>query len=41
MINFQFFYLLLLEYLKHDLSKKLSLLCYKFMFKYLEINLKF
>jgi hypothetical protein len=28
-------------YSKHDLSKKIKLINYMFMFKYLEINLKF
>jgi hypothetical protein len=36
--NFNIFNLL--SYFKHDLSKKLGLFCYKFMFKYLEMNIK-
>ncbi len=29
---------IIIIYFKHDLSKKLSLFCYLFMFKYLEMN---
>jgi hypothetical protein len=32
---------IILFYFKHDLSKKINLFNYKFMFKYLEMDFKF